>query len=230
MLTFPSFDKDETPQPKTHHRSGTLDETTSGVVMHQPPSGVHCPPPPPPLAPSFSKIPRESSVSPNTPHPKSSFTYSASFRDHDTRQDSFAYTNTDPLSSPTQTHVSTRSMSPSKFPRAAKESISASTATTRTVDTGINQPGMVSRPTTCGNNGKMGSSASPSPSKSHRRIFEDPEMTDASSSAYSMDELIRAMPHIHPLYVKRIAKMGPPSRTSGHSPEHSPTALQEYAA
>ncbi len=73
-----------------------------------------------------------------------------------------------------------------------------------------------------------------SPSRSRHQIFEDPEVTDASSSVYSMDELIRAIPHIHPLYVKRIAEMGSPGRSSGQStgpsPEISPTTLQEYTA
>lgn len=55
-------------------------------------------------------------------------------------------------------------------------------------------------------------------------------MTDASSSVYSMEELIRAIPQIHPLHVKRIAEMGPRGRSPGQSPQLSPSTFQEYAA
>ncbi|EPE07490.1 hypothetical protein F503_08141 [Ophiostoma piceae UAMH 11346] len=228
-----TFDKDETPQPKTHRRSGTVDGSCSGTTMHQIPSAVHRPPPPPPLP--FNKVSQAVSVLANTQHSQSSFAHSARGR-IENRQDSMAYASTEPLSSPTYTQVNTRSMSPSKFSRTANESTLASTAATSVADTSMNRRSLESRPATRGTTGETGnagngsSSAAHSPSKSHRQIFEDPEMTDASSSVYSMDELIRAMPHIHPLYVKRIAEMGSPSRTPGHSPEHSPSALQEYAA
>ncbi|ERS95012.1 hypothetical protein HMPREF1624_08501 [Sporothrix schenckii ATCC 58251] len=77
--------------------------------------------------------------------------------------------------------------------------------------------------------GESGTNLQAAP-QNQRQIPEEPDMTDASSSIYSMDDLIKAIPHIHPLYVKRIAEMGPPNRSPGLSPQHPSNTLQEYTA
>lgn len=234
--SFRSITKEDGSRPKAHRRSGTADGCDIGLTSTQhyqsttddlsPPL-----PPPPPISvsavPSRGKMSSSASASSEGQNSSSAFSHLTRGRGHnDNRQDTCGYASTAPFSSPTHSNV--RASSPSKNSRGQESMSTPVTSTHATVESNMKRCSIESGPAAhC----RDESGGQPQfPSQYRHQIFEDPDMTDASSSIYSMDELIKAIPHIHPLYVKRIAEMGSPSRSPGLSPEQSPTTLHEYTA
>ena len=223
--------KEDGGRAKTHRRSGTVDGSSMGRNPAQSQQWANdsrsTPPQPPvPSLPGHETKVTLPSTSPTEIHGSDDYSNHHRGRSHNgNRQDAYGPAPTDPFSA--SLHSTSQSSSPSKHSRAQGSMSTLATSVHIAADGRMKQRDAELRTTTresdSGDTNKF-------PSRSSRHIFEDPDMTDTSSSVYSMDELIRAIPQIHPLYVRRIAEMGSPGRSPAMSPQPSPNTLQEYTA
>ncbi|CAK7264926.1 hypothetical protein SEPCBS119000_001242 [Sporothrix epigloea] len=200
--------KEDSGNSKSHRRSSTLDSYAikyDCVQAQQSNINSTSPSPPPPLP----ALPGNAKTQPLTSAPSKAQVsgedapHLRGRRQNGIGQDQYEYAHTDSFSSSVRSNG--RSLSPGKLSRAP--------GSMSTLATSLHPTTQGSAEYRSTNGSRACDPRSPSPSRSYHRILEDPDMTDASSSVYSMEELIKAIPQIHPLYVKRIAGMGSPGKS-----------------
>lgn len=189
------------------------------------------PPPPPtisvPALPPRGKVASPASASSEEQNLDRPYVHHTRGRSHnDNYKDTYGYASTAPFSPPA--HSDIRASSPGKNSHVQESISTPATSIHAAMESNMGRKSTESGPSV--HYHSEGSGRLPLPPRNRQQVFEEPGMTDASSSTYSMDELIKAIPHIHPLYVKRIAEMTSPNRSPGLSPEHPPSPLQEYTA
>ncbi|KAL1903681.1 hypothetical protein Sste5346_000310 [Sporothrix stenoceras] len=234
MDKLTSITKEDASRAKTHRRSGTIDGCDLSMASMQHHQSVTdelpmppLPPGPIPAFPPRGKVASPASASSEEQHLDGPYVHHTRGRSHnENHKDTYGYASTAPYSPPTRSDI--RASSPGKKLHIQESISTPATSTHATVESNMGRHSSESGPSM--HYHSEGSGRPQPPPQNRQQVIEEPGMTDASSSTYSMDELIKAIPHIHPLYVKRIAEMASPNRSPGLSPEHPPSPLLEYTA